>query len=57
MTRGPGQWNAFVEAGTTREQRVQRLAEVPERWRARVEAHVRTAFLGRRKRAGKSRNR
>jgi hypothetical protein len=41
----PGNWNAFVEAGTTKEERARRLAECPEHLRASVEDHVRTVFL------------
>ena len=36
---------AWVEAGKSREERASRLAEVPEAWRAQVEAHVRCCFL------------
>ena len=36
---------AWVEVGQTREERASRLAEVPEAWRAAVEAHVRCCFL------------
>ena len=38
---------AWVEVGQTREERASRLAEVPEAWRAAVEAHVRCAFAAR----------
>lgn len=41
---GLGNWCAYVAAGTTREDRAARLAEVPEAWRTQVEAHVVTAF-------------
>ena len=37
-------WNAYVEAGMTREERARRLAEVPANLRTEVEAHVRCAF-------------
>ena len=40
----PGNWNAFVEAGATREERAKRLAECPEHLRASVKAHVVTVF-------------
>ena len=36
---------AWVEAGQNREERASRLADVPEAWRAQVEAHVRCCFL------------
>lgn len=39
------QWNGYVEAGATRAERAQRLAECPENLRAGVESHVRTVFL------------
>ena len=44
-----GQWNGYVEAGATREERAKRLAECPEHLRASVEDHVRTVFLIKRK--------
>ena len=37
-----GQWNAYVEAGETKEQCTARLQEVPEQMRAQVKAHVQT---------------
>lgn len=37
-------WNVYVEAGRTREERARRLAEVPANLRTEVEAHVRCAF-------------
>jgi len=40
-----GQWNSYVEAGATKEERARRLAECPEHLRASVEGHVRTVFL------------
>lgn len=40
----PGYWNAFVLQGQTRDERRERLERVPERFRAGVESHVRTAF-------------
>ena len=42
--RGLGQWNAYVLAGRDRQARRDRLAEVPERYRAQVESHVRTYY-------------
>lgn len=38
------QWNGYVEAGATRAERAQRLAECPEHLRASVKAHVITVF-------------
>lgn len=43
--RCASQWNAYVEAGKTRDERRERLAEVPEDIRESVEDHVRTVFL------------
>lgn len=43
-----GQWNAYVEAGRTREQRAERLLEVPAALRPGVERHVYTCFARRR---------
>lgn len=40
----PGQWNAYVESGASREERAARLASVPRKWRKGVESHVSTAF-------------
>lgn len=42
MERTQGQWNAYVEAGKTREERGARLEEVPEEMRAAVINHVET---------------
>ena len=39
-----GNWNAYVGSGTTREDRRERLAEVPDKYRDSVESHVRTQF-------------
>lgn len=39
-----GQWNAYVIAGATREERKRRLAEVPDKWRAEVRRHAQTVF-------------
>jgi len=39
-----GNWNAYVGSGTTREERRERLAEVPDKYRDSVESHVRTQF-------------
>lgn len=39
-----GQWNAYVAAGHSREDRLTRLAEVPEQWKDRVKSHVETVF-------------
>jgi len=44
IDRGLGQWNAYVLAGRDRQARRDRLAQVPERFRAQVESHVRTYF-------------
>lgn len=48
---GPGQWNAYVAGGETREIRRERLDECPADYRAGVEAHVKTVFALRRKQA------
>ena len=37
-------WCAWVEAGSSREERASRLALVPASWREAVEAHVRCCF-------------
>lgn len=37
----PGVWNAYVEAGETREEQVRRLHEAPSALRAGIKAHVR----------------
>lgn len=37
---GLGTWNAYVERGTSTEDRTARLAEVPEHWREQVRRHV-----------------
>jgi hypothetical protein len=47
-TWGGGNWNAYVGSGSTREERRERLADVPEEMRASVESHVRTVFKLRR---------
>ena len=39
-----GAWNAYVEAGKDREERAERLATVPERYRLAVMAHVACYF-------------
>lgn len=39
-----GNFNAWVEAGTTKDERRERLASVPEEYRADVERHVKTVF-------------
>jgi len=44
----PGCWNAYVAAGTCREDRARRLAEAPEAMRRGIESHVRTVFAIRR---------
>lgn len=36
--------NAYVESGTTTDDRVARLAEVPEHIRASVKSHVETVY-------------
>lgn len=39
-----GQWNAYVSAGASTEERRSRLDECPQEFRAGVESHVRTMF-------------
>lgn len=39
-----GNWNAYVAAGKTREQRKARLDEVPGDMRLMVKSHVETAY-------------
>lgn len=51
----PGCWNAWVEQGTTREERRERLERVPETFRAGVESHVKVAFAIRQRAAQKAR--
>lgn len=46
-----GQWNAYVSAGASTEERRSRLDECPPEFRAGVESHVRTMFAIRRKHA------
>lgn len=41
---GPGEWNAYVEAGPSVESRRDRLDECPPEYRDRVRAHVQTVF-------------
>lgn len=41
---GPGQWNAYVADGDTRDVRRERLAECPLEFREGVESHVRTVW-------------
>lgn len=48
---GPGQWNAYVADGETREIRRERLAQCPPEYRERVESHVKTVFALRRQQA------
>jgi hypothetical protein len=52
MTPSPnwttGNFNAWVEAGQTRDERKKRLSQVPEQWRKDVEIHVKTVFSLRR---------
>ena len=38
------QANAYVLAGTSKEERIKRLAELPEDVRKKAEIHVRTVF-------------
>ena len=38
-------WNAYVEAGDTREERAARLATVPDNLRQAVKNHVQAYFL------------
>ena len=42
IERGQGQWNAHVAAGKTQEERIKRLKEVPDQYKAGVIDHVRT---------------
>jgi len=42
--KSKGEWNGYVVSGKTREQRRERLAEVPEEWRDSVKRHVETYF-------------
>jgi len=42
-------WQAYVEAGATKDERNARLAEAPEHLRQRVMKHVITAFVHRRR--------
>jgi hypothetical protein len=42
--RNLGVWCAYVEGGATKEERRERLSEVPEDMRKQVENHVRTVF-------------
>lgn len=42
---GLGLWNGYVEKGSTRDERRQRLDEVPGELRAQVENHVRLVFF------------
>ena len=51
----PEYWNAYVISGATRDERRERLERVPERFRAGVESHVRTAFAIRQRAAQKPR--
>jgi hypothetical protein len=39
-----GNWNAYVPAGKDKEERLARLAEVPEEMREQVREHTRTVF-------------
>ena len=40
IKRGQGQWNAYVAAGKTLEERQARLAEVPEQYVRLVKCHL-----------------
>lgn len=42
--KSQGQWNAYVAAGKTKEERNRRLSEVPEPVRQQVKNHVMTVF-------------
>lgn len=44
MNRSPGQWQAYVEAGATREERMERLAEAPPDLRDKIVDHVETVW-------------
>jgi len=44
MRQSLGEYNAWVEAGKTREERASRLAEVPDDMRDQVRRHVETVF-------------
>jgi len=41
VTRGQGQWNAYVGAGKTREEQGERYNEAPEEFQAGVASHMR----------------
>ena len=47
-TASLGEWNGYVQAGGSREERRRRLDEVPEDLRGQVESHVKTVFALRR---------
>ena len=40
MTRGQGQWNAYVEAGKTREEQGERYNEAPEEFKPGIVRHM-----------------
>ena len=42
--KSQGYYNAWVTLGKDKEERLARLAEVPEEWREEVRHHVRTVF-------------
>lgn len=46
-----GQWQAWVESGTTLEERRARLSEVPEELREQVKGHLRTVWGLKRKKS------
>jgi hypothetical protein len=41
VTRRQGQWNAYVEAGKTREQQGERYKEAPEEFQSGIASHMR----------------
>ena len=56
-----GLWNAYIELGKDKEERIRRLAEVPKDLRTQVKEHVTTVFklkkLAHEKQARKQRKR
>ena len=43
MKRGQGQWQAYVAGGKDKEEKLERLKEVPEQYRKDTIRHLRTA--------------
>ena len=48
-TASLGEWNGYVQAGGSREERRRRLEEAPDHLRGQVENHVKTVFALRRR--------